>query len=122
MNFIFKSIDHYQLASPKNTEDQSRKFFTEILLFLEVKKPLSLSFNGGLWFESGSIKIHVGTEDNFIPARKAHPALEVENLHDFKQHLMTKHISLTEDGRLPGANRIYFSDPFGNRIEILEWK
>ncbi|MGG3557151.1 glyoxalase [Peribacillus frigoritolerans] len=121
MNFIFKSIDRYQLASPKNAEDQSRKFFTEILI-LEVKKPLSLNFNGGLWFESGSIKIHVGTEDNFIPARKAHPALEVENLHDFKQHLMTKHISLIEDGRLPGANRIYFSDSFGNRIEILEWK
>ncbi|MBD8591505.1 VOC family protein [Peribacillus castrilensis] len=122
MNFIFKSIDHYQLASPKNTENQSRKFFTEILMFREVKKPPSLSSNGGLWFESGSIKIHVGTEDHFIPARKAHPALEVENLNEFKQHLMTKHISFTEDGRLPGANHIYLSDPFGNRIEILEWK
>jgi catechol 2,3-dioxygenase-like lactoylglutathione lyase family enzyme len=91
-------------------------------MFREVKKPLSLSSNGVLWFESGSIKIHVGTEDNFIPARKAHPALEVENLKEFKQHLITKHISFTEDGRLPGANRIYLSDPFGNRIEILEWK
>jgi hypothetical protein len=91
-------------------------------MFREVKKPSSLSSNGGLWFESGSIKIHVGTEDNFIPARKAHPALEVENLNEFKQHLMTKHISFTEDGRLPDANRIYLSDPFGNRIEILEWK
>ncbi|MGE7592363.1 hypothetical protein ACQKMY_04080 [Peribacillus frigoritolerans] len=69
MNFMFKSIGHYQLASP-NTEDQSRKFFTEILMFREVKKPLSLSSNGGLWFESGSIKIHVGTEDNFIPQEK----------------------------------------------------
>jgi hypothetical protein len=77
MNFVFKSIDHYQLASPKNTECQSRKFFTEIFMFREVKKPPSLSANGGLWFESGSIKIHVGTENNFIPARKAHPALEV---------------------------------------------
>jgi extradiol dioxygenase family protein len=91
-------------------------------MFREVKKPPSLSSNGGLWFESGSIKIHVGTEDHFIPARKAHPALEVENLNEFKQHLMTKHISFTEDGRLPEANRIYLSDPFGNRIEILEWK
>ncbi|UYY96835.1 glyoxalase [Peribacillus frigoritolerans] len=88
MNFLFKSIHHYQLASP-NTEDQSRKFFTEILMFREVKKPLSLSSNGGLWFESGLIKIHVGTEDHFIPARKAHPVLEVENLNEFKQHLMT---------------------------------
>ncbi|TKH05642.1 glyoxalase [Peribacillus simplex] len=121
MSFIFKSIDHYQLASPKNTEDQSRKFFTEILMFKEVNKPRSLRSNGGLWFESGSIKIHIGTEDNFIPARKAHPALEVENLNDFKQHLITKHISFTVDERLPGANRIYLADPFGNRIEILEW-
>ncbi|WP_327078053.1 hypothetical protein [Peribacillus frigoritolerans] len=74
MNFLFKSIDHYQLASP-NTEDQSRKFFTEILMFREVKKPLSLSSNGGLWFESGSI----GTEDHFIPARKGIQHLKLKN-------------------------------------------
>ncbi|MGY3314108.1 catechol 2,3-dioxygenase-like lactoylglutathione lyase family enzyme [Peribacillus simplex] len=121
MGFIFKAIDHFQLASPKNTEDQSRKFFNEILMFREVDKPASLKSNGGVWFESGSIKIHVGTEDQFIPARKAHPALEVENLRDFKQHLITNRVSFTEDKRLPGANRIYISDPFGNRIEILEW-
>ena len=70
MNFIFKSIDHYQLASPKNTEDQSRKFFTEILMFREVKKPPSLSSNGGLWFESGSIKIHVGRRIISFPQEK----------------------------------------------------
>ncbi|MDF9761054.1 catechol 2,3-dioxygenase-like lactoylglutathione lyase family enzyme [Peribacillus simplex] len=121
MGFIFKAIDHFQLASPKNTEDQSRKFFNEILMFREVDKPASLKSSGGVWFESGSIKIHVGTEDQFIPARKAHPALEVENLRDFKQHLITNRVSFTEDKRLPGANRIYISDPFGNRIEILEW-
>jgi catechol 2,3-dioxygenase-like lactoylglutathione lyase family enzyme len=121
MGFIFKAIDHFQLASPKNTEDQSRKFFNEILMFREVDKPASLKSNGGVWFESGSIKINVGTEDQFIPARKAHPALEVENLRDFKQHLITNRVSFTEDKRLPGANRIYISDPFGNRIEILEW-
>ncbi|MFE3976325.1 MULTISPECIES: VOC family protein [unclassified Peribacillus] len=121
MGFVFKAIDHFQLASPKNTEDQSRKFFNEILMFQEVDKPASLKSNGGVWFESGSIKIHVGTEDQFIPARKAHPALEVENLRDFKQHLITNRVSFTEDKRLPGANRIYISDPFGNRIEILEW-
>ncbi|AMM93438.1 glyoxalase [Peribacillus sp. SIMBA_075] len=121
MGFIFKAIDHFQLASPKNTEDQSRKFFKEILMFREVDKPASLKSSGGVWFESGSIKIHVGTEDQFIPARKAHPALEVENLRDFKQHLITNRVSFTEDKRLPGANRIYISDPFGNRIEILEW-
>ncbi|MGE7184244.1 VOC family protein [Peribacillus sp. NPDC006672] len=121
MGFIFKAIDHFQLASPKNTEDQSRKFFTEILMFREVDKPAALRSSGGVWFESGSIKIHVGTEDQFIPARKAHPALEVENLRDFKQHLITNRVSFTEDKRLPGANRIYISDPFGNRIEILEW-
>ncbi len=118
MNFTFKSIDHYQLASPKNTEDQSRKFFTEIL----IEKASVIKYQSGFWFEPGSIKIHVGTEDNFIPARKAYSALEVKNLNEFKQHLMTKHISFTEDGKFPGANRIYLTDPLGNRIEILEWK
>ncbi|KQU25246.1 glyoxalase [Bacillus sp. Leaf13] len=121
MSFNFKSIDHFQLASPKNTEEIARKFFTNILKFQEIDKPETLKSNGGVWFKSGSIQIHIGTEDHFIPARKAHPALEVENLVDLKQHLISNHIPFIEDKKLPGANRIYVFDPFGNRIEILEW-
>ncbi|PJN90410.1 glyoxalase [Bacillus sp. mrc49] len=122
MDFQFKSIDHFQLASPKGSEDISRKFYHGILKLREVEKPASLKVNGGVWFEAGSVNIHIGIEEPFIPARKAHPALEIEHLSGLKQHLTQNDISFIEDERLPGADRIYVADPFGNRIEILEWK
>ncbi|MGE7878622.1 VOC family protein [Peribacillus muralis] len=122
MDFHFKSIDHFQLVSPIGSEDISRSFYHGILKLREVEKPETLKANGGVWFEAGSINIHIGTEEPFIPARKAHPALEIENLSALKQHLIANEISFIEDERLPGANRIYVADPFGNRIEILEWK
>ncbi|WP_285765993.1 VOC family protein [Peribacillus sp. SI8-4] len=122
MTFRFKSIDHFQLASPKGSEDISRKFYHGILKLQEVEKPESMIANGGVWFEAGSVHIHIGTEEPFIPAKKAHPALEIENLPALKQHLLQNDIGFIEDERLPGANRIYVADPFGNRIEILEWR
>ncbi|WP_057912810.1 glyoxalase [Peribacillus muralis] len=121
MNFQYKSIDHFQLASPKGSEDISRKFYHGILMLQEIEKPDTLKANGGVWFKAGPVNIHIGTEESFIPARKAHPALEVENLPGLKQHLILSDISFIEDERLPGANRIFVADPFGNRLEILEW-
>jgi catechol 2,3-dioxygenase-like lactoylglutathione lyase family enzyme len=121
MGFKFKAIDHVQLTAPKGTEDQARKFFGEILGFEEIEKPAELKKRGGAWFQFGSCQIHVGVEENFIPAKKAHPAFEVENIEELKKHLSGSGVDYLEDDKLPGANRIYVSDPFGNRIELLEW-
>lgn len=121
MTFHFKSIDHVQLAAPKGSEDIARKFFKDILGFAEVEKPETLQKQGGVWFTYGNCHIHIGVEDPFSPAKKAHPAFEVENIEGLKKHLIANHIDVTEDDKLPGANRFYISDPFGNRIEWLEW-
>ncbi|KGP71231.1 VOC family protein [Pontibacillus yanchengensis] len=121
MSFAFKSIDHVQLAAPKGGEDEARSFFTEALGLTEVEKPAELKKNGGVWFSFGNNEIHIGIEEPFSPAKKAHPALEVENLELLKKHLTEKNVEYIEDDRLPGANRIYVYDPFGNRIELLEW-
>jgi catechol 2,3-dioxygenase-like lactoylglutathione lyase family enzyme len=121
MSFTFKAIDHVQLAAPKGSEDAARKFFGEILGFEEIEKPPVLKERGGVWFKYGSCQIHIGIEEPFVPAQKAHPAFELEHLEGLKEHLTDNGVDFIEDDNLPGANRIYVQDPFGNRIELLEW-
>ena len=66
------------------------------------------------------MKIHLGVEAGFRPARKAHPALQVVNLPAFIMALEQAGLRPTRDGSLEGYDRVYISDPFGNRIELLE--
>ncbi|MFD2638066.1 VOC family protein [Piscibacillus salipiscarius] len=122
MSFTFKQIDHVQLAAPRGSEDEARAFFIDALGFEEVEKPEALKKNGGVWFQRGDIQIHIGVEEPFNPAKKAHPALEVTNLDELMKHLEGKGVAYKQDNKLPGADRIYVTDPFGNRIEILEWQ
>ncbi|MCM3387079.1 VOC family protein [Ureibacillus chungkukjangi] len=121
MTFHFNAIDHIQLAAPMGSEMEARKFFSEILGFTEIEKPEELKKRGGVWFAFGNQQIHIGIEEPFAPAKKAHPAFEVENIEALEQHLTKNNITITKDENLPGAKRFYVSDPFGNRIEILEW-
>ena len=121
MSFVFQSIDHVQLAAPKDSEPTARTFYGEILGFTEIEKPELLKKRGGVWFSFGSYQIHIGIEEPFAPAKKAHPAFQIKNLEALKVHLSKSDVSFIVDIDLPGANRIYVHDPFGNRIEILEW-
>ncbi|MED1470925.1 VOC family protein [Bacillus salipaludis] len=121
MAFSFKKIDHVQLAAPKGCEDHAREFFNGILGLTEVEKPEELKKRGGVWFEFGTFQLHIGVEDPFIPAKKAHPAFVIENIEDLKAHLKNKNVPFTKDDNLPGANRIHVHDPFGNRLEFMEW-
>jgi catechol 2,3-dioxygenase-like lactoylglutathione lyase family enzyme len=122
MSFVIKKIDHVQLAAPKGCEPKARDFFGEILGFQEIEKPEELKKRGGVWFEFGGFQIHIGVEDDFTPAKKAHPAFEVQNLDGLKIKLIEKKVLYIEDNNLPGAKRIHTTDPFGNRLEFLEWK
>ena len=121
MTFTFEAIDHIQLAAPKDSEETARKFFKDILGLNEVEKPEMLKTNGGVWFSYGNCHIHIGIEEPFLPAKKAHPAFEVKNSEALKKHLIANEIDVTEDNRIPNAKRFHFFDPFGNRIEIIEW-
>ncbi|MFD1778540.1 VOC family protein [Fredinandcohnia salidurans] len=121
MTYTIKAIDHIQLAAPKGSEDQARHFYSTILGCKEVEKPEALRKNGGVWFAFGTVQIHIGIEDPFGPTKKAHPAFEIENLDALKQHLQTNNVVIIDDNNLPGANRFYAHDPFGNRLEFLEW-
>ena len=113
-------IDHVQLAMPKGGEDDARRFYGEVLGLAEQPKPANLAKRGGCWFGSEGIVVHLGVEDGFRPARKAHPALLVEDLPALVQRLGEAGVEVIEDEPLPGYDRVYVADPFGNRIELLE--
>jgi Lactoylglutathione lyase and related lyases len=121
MSFVIKSIYHVQLAAPKDSEEKARSFYRDVLNFKEIEKPEELKGRGGVWFEFPGYQIHIGIEEPFSPAKKAHPAFEVQGIEELKIHLKAKGISCTIDDKLPGANRFYVLDPFGNRLEFLEW-
>lgn len=122
MSFSLLKIDHVQLAAPKGSEDRARQFYSDVLGLKEIEKPEILSKRGGVWFLIGNQQVHIDIEEPFNPAKKAHPAFVVENLNHLKAHLSKHNIEYQVDTLLPGANRIYINDPFGNRIELLEWK
>ncbi|WP_312470064.1 VOC family protein [Neobacillus sp.] len=122
MAFTLKKIDHVQLAAPKECEEAAREFFAGILGLVEVEKPEELKKRGGVWFEFGTFQLHIGVEEPFLPAKKAHPAFVVENIEELKTYLSEKQVAFTSDDNLPGASRIHLFDPFGNRLEFLEWK
>ncbi len=120
MVYHFQGIDHVQLAAPNGSEQKAREFFSDLLGMEEIEKPEELKKNGGVWFMCGDHQLHVGIEEPFEPARKAHPAFYVGNLEGLKAALRSRHIEVEDDDRLPGYKRFYLEDPFGNRLEFLE--
>jgi len=114
------AIDHVQLAMPVGEEEKARAFYNGLLGLTEMVKPAELAERGGAWFEAGSVKVHLGVESGFAPARKAHPAFLVEGLGRLIEVLERRGHSVTRDVPLKGYDRVYVTDVFGNRIEFLE--
>jgi catechol 2,3-dioxygenase-like lactoylglutathione lyase family enzyme len=114
------AIDHVQLAMPAGREDDARAFYAGLLGIPEQPKPPHLAARGGCWFESGTVKVHLGVEADFRPAKKAHPALRVRDLPALVRTLRDAGVELVDDEPLEGYDRVYASDPFGNRLELLE--
>jgi catechol 2,3-dioxygenase-like lactoylglutathione lyase family enzyme len=113
-------IEHVQLAMPAGREDDARRFYSGLLGIPEAPKPPHLAKRGGAWFEAGGLKVHLGVEADFHPARKAHPALLVEDLAVLVERLRAGGCAVVDDEPLDGYYRVYVSDPFGNRIELME--
>jgi catechol 2,3-dioxygenase-like lactoylglutathione lyase family enzyme len=118
--FRIYGLDHVQLAMPAGQEEEARAFYAGVLGLIEVPKPPHLARRGGVWFEGGALRLHLGVEAEFRPARKAHPALLVENLEKLIEHCRQTEVEVVTDEPLDGYDRVYVQDPFGNRIELME--
>jgi catechol 2,3-dioxygenase-like lactoylglutathione lyase family enzyme len=117
-----RRLDHILLAMPAGRESDARKFYQGILGIPETIKPLNLAARGGCWFEAGELKIHLGVEKHFVPARKAHPAFIVDDLAGLEATLVKAGHPVAHDQPLEGYDRIFVDDPFGNRIELMQVK
>jgi catechol 2,3-dioxygenase-like lactoylglutathione lyase family enzyme len=115
-------LDHVQVAAPPGCEAAARRFYGELLGLPEIAKPEALRAAGGVWFSLGEQQLHVGVDDRFTPATKAHPALAVggePELRALAQRLQAAGAPVRWDDRLPDAIRFYTDDPWGNRLELL---
>jgi catechol 2,3-dioxygenase-like lactoylglutathione lyase family enzyme len=113
-------LDHVQLAMPAGRENDARAFYAAIFGLTEMPKPEHLAKRGGVWFESPLVKVHLGVEADFRPARKAHPGLLIQGLEALLDRLRSEGYIVTQDEPLPGYQRAYVDDPFGNRLELME--
>ena len=114
-------IDHVQVAAPRDggSEAKARMFYGELLGMSEIEKPDSLKPNGGVWFCTGTGQLHIGLEEPFTPARKAHPAFVVDDLAQLRARLRDAGIPFSDAQDIPGVDRLHVHDPFGNRLELM---
>jgi catechol 2,3-dioxygenase-like lactoylglutathione lyase family enzyme len=113
-------IDHVQVAAPVGCEVEARAFYGVLLGLEEVPKPEPLRVRGGCWFRVGGQELHVGVEQPFVPARKAHPGLVVSDLAELAGRLAGAGIVVDVDVSVSGVERFHASDPFGNRLEFRQ--
>ena len=112
-------LDHVQLAMPAGREAEAVSFYEGVLGLPQVPKPDSLADTGGCWFELDDVKVHLGVDPDFTPASKAHPALVVDDVAALAAAARVGGYPVKEDDRLPGVERVFVNDPFGNRIELM---
>lgn len=113
-------LDHVQLAYPPESDDLARRFYVDIMGFVEVPKPEPMRGRGGLWFEAGPVGIHLGLEPGMRASAKAHPALVVSELDALVARLLAAGCEWRASDEIPGTRRGHTRDPFGNRIELIE--
>lgn len=115
---LLDAIDHVQLAMPPGGEELARWFYGEVLELPEVPKPPHLAIRGGCWFEAGQVRVHLGVQDDFVAATKAHPAFAVVDLDRLEGRLRDRGVDPRREVDPIGPPSVYVSDPFGNRLEF----
>jgi catechol 2,3-dioxygenase-like lactoylglutathione lyase family enzyme len=118
-------LHHVQVACPVGGEEAARRFYVDGLGLTEVEKPADLRGRGGLWVRhAGGAEIHVGVEEPHQPARKAHPALlldDVDQLDALADRLtgLGYDVDTSQRETFPGYLRLHTFDGAGNRVEVM---
>jgi catechol 2,3-dioxygenase-like lactoylglutathione lyase family enzyme len=115
-----RGIHHVQLAMPAGEDEAAVRFYGTVLGLDHIPKPAVLAPRGGVWFKRGELEVHLGVEEGFRPAVKAHPAFLVTNLDEIRARIEQAGYKVTDTVQLEGFHRIYVRDPFGNRLELIE--
>jgi catechol 2,3-dioxygenase-like lactoylglutathione lyase family enzyme len=104
---------------PSGREDDARRFYADVLGLNEIEKLDALKSRGGVWFQLGRHGVHLGVEEAFSPARKAHPGIACLDVESLAERLRVAGYMVDWDSNLSGRKRFYTEDPFGNRLEFL---
>jgi catechol 2,3-dioxygenase-like lactoylglutathione lyase family enzyme len=112
-------LHHVQVSCPPGGEEAARAFYAAALGIPEVAKPPALAARGGCWFRGEAVEIHVGVEQPFSQAAKAHPAFLVDDIDAVGTRLEKAGFPVTWDDAFPGYRRFYTADGSGNRVEVL---
>jgi catechol 2,3-dioxygenase-like lactoylglutathione lyase family enzyme len=119
LGFEIVGLDHVQLAMPPGLEAQAEAFYSGVLGLARVPKPAPLAARGGCWFRHGDVAVHLGVEEDFRPARKAHPAFVVHDLAELEAACAAAGVAVRPNPERDPGQGAYVDDPFGNRIELI---
>lgn len=108
-----------QIAIPVGGEPAAIEFYGQLLGLPELAKPEPLAGRGGCWFQAGPVQIHLGVEEAFVPAKKAHPALIVSGIESLVEALRSAGHDVRTGATIDGVTQTFTDDPFGNRIELV---
>ncbi|GGH36951.1 Predicted dioxygenase of extradiol dioxygenase family [Cribrihabitans marinus] len=114
------ALDHIQIAMPAGGEEAARTFWCEGLGLTERPKPEALRARGGLWLALDGAELHLGVEEGFAPARKAHPGFAVKDIDAVAARIEALGQTPRWDGTIENRRRFFAEDPFGNRLEFLQ--
>jgi catechol 2,3-dioxygenase-like lactoylglutathione lyase family enzyme len=115
----FKRIDHIHICVPPERLEEARGFYADIIGLTEKYRP-DVFGRPGHWFDISGIELHIGVE---APLRRTirHSAFEVADVKAAKAYLESKGVEIVAEPVIPGRERFTFIDPFGNRMELLEY-
>ncbi|WP_407570679.1 VOC family protein [Deinococcus altitudinis] len=118
---LILGLDHIQIEAPTGHEEAARAFYTRFLGLPELLKPAALQPNGGVWFAlPDGRQLHTGAVQEFAPRLKGHPCFRCTDLELMLARAAAFGVAVQEDLQLAPLRRLFFHDPFGNRLEVVE--
>jgi catechol 2,3-dioxygenase-like lactoylglutathione lyase family enzyme len=117
---LVTGLHHVQVSCPAGSEDALRSFYAGVLGMAETPKPPVLAARGGVWFRAGTCEIHCGVEEDFRPARKAHPGIAVRDVDAAAELVRAAGLPVRWDDQIAGVRRFHTDDPVGNRVELQQ--
>lgn len=117
---MIRALDHLQIAIAAGREEESRRFYRDVLGLPEVPVPAEVAHLAAAWFACGNLRVHLGVDPDFRPSKKGHPAFLVTDLAAMARRLERAGAPSTAAPPLGNVKRCFVNDPCGNRLELIE--
>jgi catechol 2,3-dioxygenase-like lactoylglutathione lyase family enzyme len=111
-------IDHCTLIITDMAK--ARAFYGELLGLKEIAPPKEFDFVA-LWFDLGGHYLHLLLKPQPDTPSPRHICFLVEDVRTLREMLKQRGLAVDETVKIAAADRFFIRDPFGNRIELLQW-